>query len=111
MNKTQNWDHKIDIKKISGLTTGFTGADIKNMVNIAGFNSVNSKRDLIIQEDLELAFDRIQMGLTKKTIMVEYEEKLKTAYHEIGHCLAALLSKGTFKIHKVTILPRGDSLG
>jgi ATP-dependent Zn protease len=51
------------------------------------------------------------MGLTKKTIMVEYEEKLKTAYHEIGHCLAALLSKGTFKIHNVTILPRGDSLG
>ena len=43
--------------------------------------------------------------------MTDYEDKLKTAYHEIGHCLAALLSKGTYKIHKVTILPRGDSLG
>lgn len=51
------------------------------------------------------------MGLTRKTLMVKYEDKLKTAYHEIGHCLAALLSKGTYKIHKVTILPRGDSLG
>ena len=99
------------MRKIAGLTTGFTGADIKNMVNFAGYNSINDKRELISQEDLEVAFDRIQMGLSRRTLMTDYEDKLKTAYHEIGHCLAALLSKGTYKIHKVSILPRGDSLG
>lgn len=51
------------------------------------------------------------MGLPWRSLMTKYEDKLKTAYHEMGHCLVALLSKGTLKVHKVSILPRGDSLG
>lgn len=56
---------------------------------------------------MEIAFDRILMGLSKKTIMTEYDEKLKTAYHEAGHTLMSLLVDGAMKLHKVTILPWG----
>ena len=60
---------------------------------------------------MEKAFDRILMGLSKKTIMTEYDDKLKTAYHEAGHTLMSLLVDGAMKLHKVTILPRGQALG
>lgn len=86
---------------------GFTGADIKNMINYSGFEAVKRKSDKIVQKDLEKAFDRILMGLSKKSIMTEYEDKLKTAYHEAGHTLMSLLVDGAMKLHKVTILPRG----
>ena len=51
------------------------------------------------------------MGLSNRKLLANYNEKLKTAYHEAGHTLVALLTKGSFDVHKVTILPKGNSLG
>lgn len=97
----------INIESVARLTTGFTGADIKNLINQAGYLSIQQGEEMIKQSHIETAFDKIVMGLSKKSMFVSEAEKLKTAYHEIGHCLMSLLQKGTNKIHKVTILPRG----
>ena len=51
------------------------------------------------------------MGLSKKSMLITEEQKLKTAYHEAGHALMSLYAKGNNKLHKVTILPRGQALG
>lgn len=103
--------NKIDKEKIVQLTVQFTGADIKNLVNLAGFTAVNKGKSLIDQTDLEEAFDRIVMGLSRKSLKISDEDKLKTAYHEAGHALVGLLAVGADELHKVTILPRGQALG
>lgn len=104
--------HKdINIDRLSKLTIQFTGADIKNLVNQSGFIAVNKDRKYIEQEDVENAFDRIVMGISRKSMKVTEEEKLKTAYHEAGHALMSLLADGSDLLHKVTILPRGQALG
>ena len=111
LKKVKHDESKIKLNDIAHLTTQFTGADIKNLINFSGLNSIKNKRDKIIHEDLLEAFDRVVMGSTRKTMRISKEEKLKTAYHEAGHTLISLLTKGSFKLHKVTILQRGSSLG
>ena len=102
---------RIDKEKIVQLTVQFTGADLKNLINLAGFTAVNKGKELLDQSDLEEAFDRIVMGLSRRTMKISEEDKLKTAYHEAGHALVGLLASGADELHKVTILPRGQALG
>lgn len=61
--------------------------------------------------DFDFALDRISMGIGRKNMFVTAEDKLKTAYHEGGHTITALLTKESTPLHKVTILPRGGALG
>ena len=98
--------NKINLDELSSLTIRFTGADIKNLVNFAGFNALKENREKIIHKDLLVALDRIMMGLSKRDVMTSYEEKLKTAYHEAGHTILSMLMNSPNKVHKVTILPR-----
>lgn len=92
-------------------TTGFSGADIKNFVNIAILNAIKEGRKFANHNDFEFALDRVTMGIGRKSMHVSEEEKLMTAYHEGGHTLVNLLTPGTLPLHKVTILPRGPALG
>jgi ATP-dependent Zn protease len=62
-------------------------------------------------EDFEHAYDRILMGVGRKKMHVSKEDKLMTAYHEIGQAITSLLTPGASSLHKVTILPRGGALG
>lgn len=101
----------ISIDTIVKSTTGFTGASIKNLVNIAVLNAVKEERPKAIQTDFEFALDRITMGTGRTTMVVSEEDKLMTAYHEGGHTLINILVKSGFPLHKVTILPRGGALG
>ena len=106
------WDQKtVDLDVISRATTGFSGSQIKNLVNVAALNAVKQNRTKAVHEDFEFAIDRISMGTGKKNMHVTEKDKLLTAYHEGGHTLANLLTRGTMSLHKVTILPRGGALG
>lgn len=102
-------DVKVDI--ITRATTGFSGSQIKNLVNIAVLNAIKSERKKAVHEDFEFALDRITMGIGKTSMHMLEKDKLLTAYHEGGHTLVNLLSKWTPSLHKVTILPRGQALG
>ena len=62
-------------------------------------------------EDFEYAADRINMGIGRKNMAVSDKQKNTTAFHEGGHALISLLTEGAMPLHKVTILPRGGSLG
>lgn len=68
-------------------------------------------REKANNEDFEQAYDRILMGVGRNKMYVSKEDKLMTAYHEIGHALTSLLTPGASTLHKVTILPRGGALG
>ncbi len=92
-------------------TPGFTGADLENMVNEAALLAARYGKSKIEMRDFEEAKDKVLMGTERKSMLITEEEKRNTAYHEAGHALVAMLTPGTDPIHKVTIIPRGRSLG
>lgn len=102
---------EIDIVKIAKLTGGFTGADIKNLVNSAAINVVNLQKGIIEQTDLNESFERMQMGLKRSKEINNPSDLLRTAYHESGHALTGLLTDGSMTLNKMTILPVGQALG
>ncbi len=81
------------------------------MVNVAILNAVKYKKKYANRDDFEFALDRISMGIGRKNMVVSEKDRLVTAYHEGGHALTSLLTKGAIPLHKVTILPRGGALG
>lgn len=101
----------IDVERMASRTTGMTGADIKNLVNIAILNSIKNNRPMASMEDFEFAFDRLVMGIYRKTLVMDQKTKRMTAFHEAGHTLMNLLTDSGMNLHKVTILPVGGSLG
>lgn len=101
----------VDVSRLSMYTGGFTGADIKNMVNIAGTEAVTKGETRLTQEDLNRAFERIQMGLKRNKNISSQDDLLRTAYHESGHATVGLKTDGAMKLNKITILPVGSALG
>ncbi|EGR31772.1 metalloprotease m41 ftsh, putative [Ichthyophthirius multifiliis] len=101
----------IQAKELARQTTGFSGADIQNMVNISILNAIKDNRDNANLKDFDYALDRIAMGVGRKNMFITEEDKKCTAIHESGHTIAALLTPGSVPLHKVTILPRGGALG
>lgn len=102
----------LDVRKIARGTPGFTGADLANLVNEATI--IASKKNLVevSMYEFEEARDKILLGKESKTMILTDHDKKITAYHESGHVLARLLMpKDTDPLHKVTIIPRGQSLG
>ncbi|XP_055342107.1 ATP-dependent zinc metalloprotease YME1L-like [Paramacrobiotus metropolitanus] len=92
-------------------TSGFTGADIENMVNQAALSAASDGLSSVTMEYLERARDKVLMGPAKKTKVPDEEANQITAYHEGGHTLVAHFTKDSMPLHKVTIVPRGPSLG
>lgn len=101
----------INVATIASLTGGFTGADIKNLVNTAAMNVVAQQRGIIDQSEMNQAFERMQMGLKRNKGISEPVDLLRTAYHESGHALTSLMTEGAMKLNKITILPVGQALG
>jgi cell division protease FtsH len=101
----------VDFSVISRGIPGFSGADIENLVNEAVLNAARLDKDEVTMSDFEYAKDRVLMGTERKSMVISDEEKRNTAYHESGHALVARLLPGTDPIHKVTIIPRGRTLG
>lgn len=110
--KKIKYDSKINIEHIAALTSGFTGADLANLVNEAALTATRKHSEFVTEDDFTMAIERIIAGLEKKNRIFSPQEKRIIAYHEMGHALVASALPGTDKIHKVSIISRGiGSLG
>lgn len=102
----------VDLAKIARGTPGFSGADLKNIINEAAINASKANQDTITIQNFEEARDRMLLGKEIKTMTQTPEELKLTAYHEAGHALVALmLPEYADPLHKITIVPRGHALG
>ncbi|XP_022995426.1 ATP-dependent zinc metalloprotease FTSH 11, chloroplastic/mitochondrial-like [Cucurbita maxima] len=104
-------DDSVDVRAIARGTSGFNGADLANLVNIAAIKAAVEGAEKLNNEQLEFAKDRIVMGTERKTMFIPEESKMLTAYHESGHAIVAFNTDGAHPIYKATIMPRGSSLG
>ncbi len=100
-----------DLKAIARGTPGFSGADLANLVNEAALLAARANRTSVSQRELEEAKDRVMMGPERRSLAISSDQKRKTAIHEAGHALAAYYTEGCDPVHKITIIPRGRSLG
>jgi cell division protease FtsH len=101
----------VDLGIIARRTPGFTGADLANVINEAALLTARNNGRLITAAALEESIDRVIAGPERKTRAMSDKEKRVTAYHESGHALTAWAMPNLDPVHKVTILPRGRSLG
>lgn len=101
----------IEVGMLASQTPGFSGADIANACNEAALIAARKKKEAVGREEFSLALDRIIGGLEKKNKVVSKAERNIVAYHEAGHALATCLFKGLKGVVKVSIIPRGKSLG
>ncbi len=104
-------DESVDINVIAKSSPGFSGADLANLVNEAALLASRNNQEHLTAENFEQARDKILMGTERKSMFISDEQKKLTAYHEAGHVLVSMFTKGSDPIHKVTIIPRGRSLG
>ena len=101
----------VDLKNIARGTPGFTGADLENLLNEAALLAVRRKRKFIMQEDIDEAILKVEMGPEKKSHVITEKERRLTAYHEAGHAIAGRYLKNTDPVHYITIIPRGGAGG
>lgn len=101
----------VKLEDIAKITPGFVGADLENILNEAAICATRANRAIITMADLDEAVDKIGMGLGQKSKIITPEDKKMLAYHEGGHALVSSLLPNTDKVHKVTIIPRGDAGG
>ncbi len=101
----------VDLSVLGRGTPGFSGADLANMVNEAALAAARQNRKAVLHYDFELAKDKVLMGVERKSLLLTDEEKKNTAYHEAGHALVGVMLPNSDPVHKVTIIPRGMSLG
>ena len=100
-----------DSNKIAKITSGFSSADLANLINEAAINATKADKAAIDMQDFELAKDRMILGIKRHSVVLSDSEKQITAYHEAGHTLVGFYTPGHDPIYKVTISPRGPSLG
>ena len=101
----------VDLKNIARGTPGFTGADLENLLNEAALLAVRKKRKFIVQEDIDEAILKVEMGPEKKSRVITEKERRLTAYHEAGHAIAGRYLAHTDPVHYITIIPRGGAGG
>ncbi|HEX3496554.1 MAG TPA: ATP-dependent zinc metalloprotease FtsH, partial [Methylocella sp.] len=100
-------DPKVDLDRIAAMTTGFTGADLANLVNEAAVVATRRDSPQVTFEDLTTAIERIVAGLEKKSRILTPPERRRVAYHEMGHALVAASLPGVDPVSKVSIIPHG----
>ncbi|TVQ06011.1 MAG: ATP-dependent metallopeptidase FtsH/Yme1/Tma family protein, partial [Roseinatronobacter sp.] len=100
----------VDLDQVAAGTPGFSGADLKNLLNEAAITAARRRAADITPADLDEARDKVMMG-TVRTLAIQPDEKHRLAVHEAGHTAAAFYNPGGDPIYKVTIIPRGRSLG
>jgi cell division protease FtsH len=101
----------VDVQVLARGTSGFSGADLANLVNEAALNAARYNRKTVRMIDFEFAKDKVLMGSERRSMIISDEEKRITAVHEAGHALLSVLLPNADDLHKVTIIPRGMALG
>jgi cell division protease FtsH len=104
-------NHNIDVDQLAAQTPGFSGADIANICNEAALIAARHKKEKVEKQDFSEAIDRIIGGLEKKSKILSASEKTRVAYHEAGHATVSWMLKYVDSLIKVSIIPRGKSLG
>ena len=102
-------DPNVNSKKVAKITNGFSGAELANLVNEAAINATKLAKNAVDLASFDVAKDRIILGSKRKTLQMTEKDRKITAYHEAGHALVGILLDQT--LYKVTIAPRGPSLG
>ena len=101
----------VDIAVLARGSSGFSGADLANLVNEAALNAARYNQKVVRMHDFEYAKDKVLMGSERRSMIITEAEKRITAIHEAGHALVAVKLPYAEPIHKVTIIPRGMALG
>jgi len=101
----------VDLAKIARGTPGFSGADLRNLLNEAALLAAREGKSEIYSADIDEARDKVMMGLERENLALTDEELKLLAYHEAGHALVAAVIPEADPIHKVTIVPRGRAMG
>jgi len=100
----------VDLDQLAASTPGMTGADLANLVNEAALLAARRGEQQVSQRDLTDALEKVQLGTARNVVLPEHERR-RTAYHEAGHALLGMLQPGADPVRKVSIIPRGRSLG
>ena len=99
-------DDHVDLNAIARATPGASGADLANIINEAALRAVKFGRNKVTQNDLEESVEVVIAGYQRKNAVLTPSDKLKIAYHEVGHALVAALQSHSAPVHKITIIPR-----
>lgn len=97
----------VDLGRVAKTTSGFTGADLENLMNEAAIMSARDNRSFIRQDDIERAFVKVGIGAEKKSRIISDKEKRITAYHEAGHAILFHVLPDVGPVHTVSIIPTG----
>jgi cell division protease FtsH len=101
----------VDVAVLARGSSGFSGADLANLVNEAALNAARYNQKVVRMLDFEFAKDKVLMGAERRSMIISDSEKRVTAIHEAGHALLTVMLPHADPIHKVTIIPRGMALG
>jgi cell division protease FtsH len=104
-------DEGVDLERIAKGTSGFSGAELENVINEAALLAARANKRKIDQTDLEMAKDKVAMGGERRSLVLSDAQKKRTAYHEAGHALVARFMPEADPVNKITIVPRGMALG
>jgi len=100
-------DDSVDLKEVAGITSGFVGADLANLVNEAALLAARKDKNAVTMEEFNEGVERVTAGLEKKQRIISEDEKQRVAHHESAHALVAYSLPNTDPVHKVSIIPRG----
>jgi len=101
----------VDLVRIAKGTPGLSGADLANVVNEAALLAARVGKTQVAQDDVEMARDKVMLGVERRSLVLTDDERRLTAYHEAGHAIVSLKIPGLDPLHKITIIPRGRALG
>ncbi len=102
---------EVNMRRVAERTSGFSGADLMNLLNEAAIRAARFDRKNISQEDVLDSIEKVLLGPERKSFVMNAEEKKITAYHEAGHALVARMLPNADSVHKVSIIPRGSAGG
>ena len=109
--KNKPLDKNIDLKNIARITSGFTGAEIENLLNESAILTAKENRKVITEEDIQKSMMKVTLGPQKKSRVISDKEKFNTAVHESGHAIIHKLAKEPTPVQEVSIIPRGGAGG
>ena len=101
----------VDLKALAKRVPGFTGADLKNLLNEAALLAARNDGEVITMDDIDKSIDRVIAGIEKKSTVLTQEDKERTSYHEAGHAVILKLLEDCEEVQKISIIPRGRALG
>lgn len=109
--KNKVLDKDVDLKLLAKRVPGFTGADLKNLLNEAALLAARNNQETITMKDIDKSIDRVIAGIEKKSTVLTQEDKERTSYHEAGHAVILKLLEDCEEVQKISIIPRGRALG